>query len=69
VRQADLSNGHTSYLVVTDTSIAVGSTVGKKGKHGWIGQVLQLDGDTAEVLWTGERYPTRIPVSELRLAS
>ncbi|HEY9847289.1 MAG TPA: hypothetical protein V6D03_13975, partial [Candidatus Caenarcaniphilales bacterium] len=69
VNKADLANGHISYLAVNDTSIAVGSTVNKKGKRGWVGKVTKRDGDTAEVLWTGDSYPTRILVSELKLAA
>ncbi|CAA9221266.1 DNA repair protein RadA domain protein [uncultured Coleofasciculus sp.] len=69
VSKADLANGHSSYLAVNDSSIAVGSTVNKKGKRGWVGKVTKREGDIAEVLWTGDRYPTRIPVSELKLAA
>jgi len=49
--------------------VTVGSTVKKKGKLGWVGKVLKLEGDSAEVLWTLEKHPTSIPVSELRLAA
>lgn len=69
VKQAELLHGHTPYPAVNGTSIAVGSTVNKKGKRGWVGKVTALDSDIAEVLWIGERYPARIAVSELKLAA
>ncbi|CAA9590005.1 hypothetical protein AVDCRST_MAG81-4890 [uncultured Synechococcales cyanobacterium] len=69
VRQAELSNGHTPYPAINDISIKVGSTVNKKGKRGWVGKVTALDSDIAEVLWTNQRYPIRIAVSELKLAA
>lgn len=46
-----------------------GDTVGKRSKRGWVGKVTTVNGDTAEVLWTGDGHLTRIPLSELRLVA
>ncbi len=67
VRQADLSNGCITPPVFPDTSITVGSTVSKGHKRGWVGKVDKVNGNTAEVFWSGDTHPTKIPLSELRL--
>jgi len=47
--------------------ITVGSMVHKQHKTGWTGRVNAIDGNTAKVLWVGDKFPSMIPLQELRL--
>ncbi|HIK15814.1 MAG TPA: hypothetical protein IGS53_11095 [Leptolyngbyaceae cyanobacterium M33_DOE_097] len=49
----------------TTSSRWVGKQVKKQGKAGWVGSVQSVQDNIAEVLWTGDRYPTSVNVSEL----
>lgn len=47
--------------------ITVGAMVHKQHKTGWTGRVNAIDGNTAKVLWVGDKLPSMIPLQELRL--
>jgi len=72
-------NGHSVPTDATDASLETknfskpengylkpGDTVNKKNKRGWVGEVIRLDDSAAEVLWSGDNYPTRVPISDLK---
>ncbi len=50
-------------------TIQVGSEVHKRHKVGWTGVVKAINGDSAEVLWHGDIYPSTILLRDLRLKS
>lgn len=52
----------------TDCSLSsnlVGKKVKKRHRLGWMGTVQSIHGDWAEVLWSGEKIPTSVGISEL----
>lgn len=51
-----------------DSSLAskwVDKLVRKRGKLGWCGPVVRVQGDMAEVLWHGNQEPSLVPLAEL----
>jgi hypothetical protein len=64
VSQSKLSNS--SYSI--NSRITVGSMVNKQHKLGWMGKVKAIDGNIAKVLWIGDKFPSSIPLQELKLA-
>jgi len=48
--------------------LAVGDSVSKRYKLGWLGQVTAISGETVEVLWQGMPYPEQILKNELKPA-
>jgi P4 family phage/plasmid primase-like protien len=47
-------------------TIQVGSEVHKRHHYGWTGVVQAINGDSAEVLWHLEKYPSTISLCDLR---
>ncbi|MBW4486143.1 MAG: hypothetical protein KME14_26780 [Tildeniella torsiva UHER 1998/13D] len=43
----------------------VNKLVRKRGKSGWCGPVVRVQGDMAEVLWHGNQEPSLVPLTEL----
>lgn len=62
VSQPKPSNTHS-----ISSRITVGAMVHKQHKTGWTGRVNAIDGNTAKVLWVGDKFPSTIPLQELRL--
>jgi len=50
-------------------TIQVGSKVHKRHNFGWTGIVQAIKGDLAEVLWHLDKYPSTIPLKDLRLGT
>ena len=55
--------------VLTPETIQVGSNVCKLHNFGWNGVVQAISGDSAEVLWHLDKYPSTILLRDLRLKS